>query len=236
MEKISSYNVDIDKTAYMNWRTRPHQPIHDMMIIADGYMKAAIMLAQDCLQDNMDKKADIVVFPILFSANHAIELYLKSINWSLNMLLNEKESFCGADALRHRSFVLLDGSVSGFTSSDSNHLFDRHHENLSVADLVGTGGFHNRFDRHVDQRVVDHALNLHLGQKVHDVLRTTVKFGMSFLTAETFDLGHGHTLNTNFCECLSHFVKFEGLDNSDDLFHFFSRNFFRNFTLKVCIY
>ena len=28
MEKIFSYNVDIDKTAYMNWRTRPHQPIH----------------------------------------------------------------------------------------------------------------------------------------------------------------------------------------------------------------
>ena len=53
MEKIFLYNVD-DKTAYMNWRTRPHQPIHDMMIIADGYMKAAIMLAQDCLQDNMD--------------------------------------------------------------------------------------------------------------------------------------------------------------------------------------
>ena len=56
MEKIFSYNVDIDKTAYMNWRTRPHQPIHDMMIIADGYMKAAIMLAQDCLQDNMDRR------------------------------------------------------------------------------------------------------------------------------------------------------------------------------------
>lgn len=44
-----------------------------MIIIADGYMKAAIMLAQDCLQDNGDKKADIVVFPMLFSANHAIE-------------------------------------------------------------------------------------------------------------------------------------------------------------------
>ena len=46
MEKIFSYNVDIDKTAYMNWRTRQHQPIHDMMIIADGYMKAAIMLVR----------------------------------------------------------------------------------------------------------------------------------------------------------------------------------------------
>lgn len=100
MEKIFSYNVDIDKTAYMNWRTRQHKPIHDMMIIADGYMKAAIMLAQDCLQDNGDKKADIVVFPMLFSANHAIELYLKSINGSLNMLLNMKESFCGGHDIR----------------------------------------------------------------------------------------------------------------------------------------
>ena len=39
MEKIFSYNVDIDKTAYMNWRTRQHQPIHDMMIIADIQLK-----------------------------------------------------------------------------------------------------------------------------------------------------------------------------------------------------
>ena len=74
MEKIFSYNVDIDKTAYMNWRTRPHQPIHDMMIIADGYMKAAIMLAQDCLQDNMDKKADIVVFPILVLCQEKVQI------------------------------------------------------------------------------------------------------------------------------------------------------------------
>lgn len=43
MEKIFSYYVDIDKTAYMNWRTKQHQPIHDMIILADGYMKAAII-------------------------------------------------------------------------------------------------------------------------------------------------------------------------------------------------
>lgn len=47
MEKIFSYHSDIDKTAYMNWRTRQHQPIHDMIIIADGYMKATITIAQD---------------------------------------------------------------------------------------------------------------------------------------------------------------------------------------------
>ena len=71
MEKIFSYNVDIDKTAYMNWRTRPHQPIHDMMIIADGYMKAAIMLAQDCLQEDVYKRQGIAYGKI------------KRIQWSL---------------------------------------------------------------------------------------------------------------------------------------------------------
>lgn len=69
MDKIFSYNADIEKIAYMNWRTRQHQPIHDMMILADGYMKAAIMLALDCLEDSMEKKADSVVFPMLLSAN-----------------------------------------------------------------------------------------------------------------------------------------------------------------------
>ena len=99
MGKIFDYN-EIGKTAYMNWRTRHHQPIHDMTVIADGYMKAAIMLAEDCLQDNEDKKADIVVFPMLFSANHAIELYLKAINWSLYILLGVNEFYCGGHDIR----------------------------------------------------------------------------------------------------------------------------------------
>lgn len=125
MEKIFSYNVDIDKTAYMNWRTRQHQPIHDMMIIADGYMKAAIMLAQDCLQDNMDKKADIVVFPMLFSANHAIELYLKSINWSLNMLLNMKESFCGGHDIRQIWHGIVFTSVKRSTDYTEKSVYEK---------------------------------------------------------------------------------------------------------------
>lgn len=100
MGKIFKDNASIERTAYMNWRTRQDQPIYDMLIIADGYMKAAIMLGKNCLEDNRDKKADIVVFPMLFSANHAIELYLKAINWSLNILLNKNEIFCGGHDIR----------------------------------------------------------------------------------------------------------------------------------------
>lgn len=100
MGKIFEYNKDIDKTAYMNWRTKQNQPIHDMIILADGYIKAAIMLGEDCLENNADKMADIIVFPMLFSANHGIELYLKSINWSLNMLLDKNETYCRSHDIR----------------------------------------------------------------------------------------------------------------------------------------
>jgi hypothetical protein len=88
MKDIFSYNSDVDKNAYMNWRIDRHNNINNMITIADGYMKASILLAKQSIADNDDKKADILIFPILFDANHAIELYLKAINWSLNILLD----------------------------------------------------------------------------------------------------------------------------------------------------
>lgn len=93
MKKIFSYNVDINKNAYMNWRTNNHEPIHNMNVIADGYFESAILLAECCLKDNHDKKADAIIFPMIFSVNHAIELYEKSICWSLNILLGYKATF-----------------------------------------------------------------------------------------------------------------------------------------------
>lgn len=93
MKNVFSYNADVDKTAYMNWRTNHHQPIHNMNTIADGYFESAIILAQQCVNDNRDKKADILIFPMFFSVNHAIELYGKSICWSLNILLGYKSTY-----------------------------------------------------------------------------------------------------------------------------------------------
>lgn len=93
MKNVFSYNADVDKTAYMNWRTNHDQPIHNMNTIADGYFESAIMLAQQCVNDNRDKKADILIFPMFFSVNHAIELYGKSICWSLNILLGYKSTY-----------------------------------------------------------------------------------------------------------------------------------------------
>lgn len=64
-----------------------------MGVLAEGYFESAILLAKQCLEDNADKKADILIFPMIFSVNHGIELYIKSICWSLNILLGYKSAF-----------------------------------------------------------------------------------------------------------------------------------------------
>lgn len=95
MKEVFSYNVDVNKTAYMNWQTSPHDHIYNMIVIADGFMSSAIMLASSALEDNWDKKADSIIFPMIFNANHAIELYLKATVWTLNILLKNGQKIEG---------------------------------------------------------------------------------------------------------------------------------------------
>jgi hypothetical protein len=64
-----------------------------MIILADGFSSSSITLTKQALADNCDKKADILIYPILFNANHAIEVYLKAISWSLNILNKTNNQF-----------------------------------------------------------------------------------------------------------------------------------------------
>lgn len=100
MKDIFSYNIDIDKNAYMNWRTNKHEYISNIIVIAKGFMMSSISLAEQMLDNNNDKKADIIIFPILFNANHAIELYLKAITWTLNVILNKDEKLEGSHDIK----------------------------------------------------------------------------------------------------------------------------------------
>ena len=90
MKPIFSGNSDFEKSAFVNWRTSKHEDIQNMLVLAEGFLSSAIELAKVSLTDNSDKKADMLIFPILTNANHGIELYLKSLVWTLNKLLNSQ--------------------------------------------------------------------------------------------------------------------------------------------------
>lgn len=88
MQPVFSRNPNIDKTAFLNWRFRHDRDILNMLQLANGYMLSAKELANHSLRNNSDKKADILIFPILTNANHSIELYLKGMLWTLNELIS----------------------------------------------------------------------------------------------------------------------------------------------------
>ena len=80
MPTIFRDNIDIDKTAILNWRidkftTQRRQ----LVVMGDAFFSAAYNLLNQCLNDNHDKKADAWIFPIMFNVVHGIEIYLKGI-------------------------------------------------------------------------------------------------------------------------------------------------------------
>lgn len=79
IKNVFSENEDMQKNAIMNWRTHKYDDVHNMKVIGDGFRKSTLLMLQQVLIDNHDKKGDVLIFPIMFSANHVIEVYLKAI-------------------------------------------------------------------------------------------------------------------------------------------------------------
>lgn len=129
-KKIFSYNKRIEKTAYMNWRIDSRNQIDNMINIADGYKQSTLILTQQCLENNLDKKADIIIFPILFNANHAIELYFKSIMWAINTLLNRNKKYEGKHNI-YQMFTVVKSLILEFEKGkEKRKYFKKITENL----------------------------------------------------------------------------------------------------------
>src|SRR6056297_3320293 len=105
------------------------------------------------------------------------------------------------------------------TGADADRLFDRADENLAIADLVGLRGVDDGLYGGIDLIVVEHHVDLYLGQEIHHVFGPAIKFGMAFLAPEPLDLDHRKALNACFLHRFLHLVEFEGLDDRFDLFH-----------------
>lgn len=67
--------------AYLNWRysTFTKYPYDKFDIMAESYFDATQILLDNIIQNNYDKRADSVIFSILFSFHHYVEVKIKAI-------------------------------------------------------------------------------------------------------------------------------------------------------------
>ncbi|SDT66061.1 hypothetical protein SAMN05216490_4675 [Mucilaginibacter mallensis] len=136
MKPIFSRNDDIDKIAFLNWRIRQDDDIRNMLNLADGFMTSSIRLAKLCLIYNNDKSADILIFPILTNANHGIELYLKAITWTLNIIMNSNAKIEGSHNIK-QIYQTLKSKIKAYKGSISIKEFEKSTLELSeyIAEL-----------------------------------------------------------------------------------------------------
>lgn len=64
--------------AYMSWRMCSREESDCYKEQGEAYIVSAIILLEQCLIDNRDRKGDAVIFPILFNIEQGIELFLKA--------------------------------------------------------------------------------------------------------------------------------------------------------------
>src|SRR3546814_6307157 len=69
--------------------------------------------------------------------------------------------------------------AAGLAGAEADRFLDVGHEDLAVADASGAGRRLDRLDRAFGQGVVDHHLELHLGQEIDDVLRAAIQLRMA---------------------------------------------------------
>lgn len=65
--------------AYMSWRMHSENQSWKYKEMGEGFFVSSIILLENCLDENRDRKGDAVIFPILFNVEHAIELYIKAL-------------------------------------------------------------------------------------------------------------------------------------------------------------
>ena len=125
MQPIFSRNIDFNKIAFLNWCIESGEDIRNMLNLAEGYLDSSIALAKHCLDDNDDKKADILIFPILTNANHCIELYLKAMTWTLNKLLNIEKKIEGGHNIK-QIFQTVRSKIKVYNGKETQNIIHRY--------------------------------------------------------------------------------------------------------------
>lgn len=130
MSKIFIGNIDYTKSAFLNWRTSSKEDIGNLLVLANGFLTSSIQLCQACLAENNDKKADVLIFPILHNANHGIELYLKAMIWTLNRLIGNNFKIEGKHNIQ-QMFATIQCKIRTYKDTQWLNHFNVQNENLS---------------------------------------------------------------------------------------------------------
>src|SRR4029079_2060600 len=88
--------------------------------------------------------------------------------------------------------------------ADSDGLLDVGDENLAVADAAGARGILDRLDGIVGERILDHHLDVHLGQEVDDIFGAAIELGVAFLAPEALDLADGDAADPDVVKRVLH--------------------------------
>jgi hypothetical protein len=112
-----------------------------------------------------------------------------------------------------------DRSSTGLTGSDTDRFLNGAHKNLTITDLAGVGGFHDRVLYSVQLRIVYDDLNLHFWQKIDSVFTAPIDLSVSFLASKSLHFRDGHSLDSNLGERLFDVLEFKGLNNGFYFLH-----------------
>lgn len=136
-KNIFSRHDDINKMAFITWRM-DEENIVNLFNLADGYFISTQKLCNELIMNNQDKKADIVIFPILMLFNHGVELYLKGLIMTLNNQIGNNRKLDGTHNLSQLFNVLcarikdLEGQKESNKFIDANNNLKSYIEELMM--------------------------------------------------------------------------------------------------------
>ena len=100
-----------------------------------------------------------------------------------------------ATVIQAVSPLLGTGAAAGAAASAGAAAGQVVDKNFAVADFSGASSAFDRLDAALHDGIVNRSLDLYFGQEVDHVFGAPIQFGVPFLAAKAFDLGHGDALH-----------------------------------------
>src|SRR5690349_20111867 len=110
-----------------------------------------------------------------------------------------------------RSSIASDRVRSTVPGPDPDRLVDINHEYLAVADASGAGGAFDGLNDILGHAVLDHHLDLHLGEKVDHIFGAAVELRVALLPAEALHFADGQAGNADVVQRILHVIQLERL-------------------------